>query len=87
MKFGIELEYTAAVAHASHRVHGNFYEYVLQLMRESAVHDWRYETDASCGNEIVSPILDENSNGLAAAMQACECSLVAQEVYKLSALE
>jgi len=87
MKFGIELEYTASVAHSNHSKYGNFYEYVLQLMRESAVHDWRYEVDASCGNEIVSPILHEDNNGLAQALQACECSLSAQETYELSSIE
>jgi len=82
-RFGIELEFTAAVAHAYHEKYGGFYDYVLTLMRESGINQWCYENDASCGNEIVSPILDANHKGLEQALQACECVLLAQKQFAL----
>jgi len=85
MKFGIELEFTASVVHAQSSKYGNFYEHILQLMRESAICGWHFETDASCGNEIVSPIL-EGELGLSQALQACLCAKEAQQTYKLGTL-
>jgi hypothetical protein len=80
MKFGIELELTAAIAHAHHDHHGSFYDYVLQLMRESSITNWRMDEDASCGNEFVSPPL-EGEKGWAQVEQVIHCVKTAQEVF------
>lgn len=72
MKFGIELEFTAAVAQAGGNKYGSFYDYLQYLASECNIHDWKIEQDASCGNEIVSPIL-EGEKGLAEALQICHC--------------
>jgi hypothetical protein len=85
MKFGVELEFTAAIAHANSQRWGGFYEHVLTLMRESGIYDWRYEADASCGNEIVSPVLD-GEKGLHQALQVCECATAAQKQFELGRL-
>jgi hypothetical protein len=84
-KHGMELEFTAAIAHAHHPSLGGFYDYLLTLMRESGIHDWRYEADASCGNEVVSPIL-EGEKGLASALQVCHCAMTAQKAFGLGRL-
>ena len=84
-KHGMELEFTAAVAHAHHPRLGGFYDYLLTLMRESGIHDWRYEVDASCGNEVVSPIL-QGEKGLTSALQVCHCAVMAQKTFGLGRL-
>lgn len=85
MKFGIELEFTAATIFANSKCYGPFYDYLLQLIRESGIQDWRIEQDASCGNEIVSPILD-GKKGLNQVMQVCHCAQMAQEQFALNSL-
>ncbi len=82
MKHGIELEFSAAIMHAYHQKYGGFYDYVLNLIQESGVHNWKCEADASCGNEIVSPIL-EGEKGLRSALQVCHCVYKAQQTFKL----
>jgi hypothetical protein len=82
MKFGIELEFTAAVLHAI-GPQGGFYNYYSSLLEESGIHNWRVDQDASCGNEIVSPILI-GEDGLKQALQACYCAELAKERFGLT---
>lgn len=82
MKFGIELEFTAAVLTAT-GPDGGFYTYYSQLLEESGIHNWRIDQDASCGNEVVSPIL-YGEDGLNQALQACYCAELAKERFGLS---
>lgn len=82
MRFGVELEFTAATVHAHHPSRGSFFNFVIQLMRECGINEWRLDNDASCGNELVSPIL-EGENGLAQTLQVCHCVQAAQDVFGL----
>ena len=85
MRFGIELEFTASVVHAISHKHGRFFDYVRGLLQESAVREWRVVEDASCGNELVSPIL-QGEKGMAQVHQVCACVEKAQEVFNLGRL-
>ena len=83
MKTGFELEFTASIANAESRQYGRFYNYVLKLMEESNIYNWRLDDDASCGNELVSPALPEEE-GLAQTLQVCHCANTAQEKFNLT---
>ena len=85
MKFGIELEFTAATVHAQSQKDGRFFEYVRGLLEESAIRKWRVAEDASCGNELVSPIL-QGDKGMAQVHQVCACVEKAKEVFELGRL-
>lgn len=80
MKFGIELEMTAAIIAAAHPQFGSFYNYVLTLLKESGINNWRLDEDASCGNEFVSPPL-EGVKGWAQVEQVLHCVQVAKEAF------
>jgi hypothetical protein len=85
MRFGVEFEFTAAVAHAAHPHYGTFYDYLLGLFADCGLGKWRLDLDASCGNEIVSPILD-GEQGLAQLIQVCYCIEKARNLFGLSRL-
>ncbi len=73
MKFGAELEFTAAVGQAGGGGKGNFYEYLQLLTSECGIVNWKIEQDGSCGNEIVSPILI-GEPGVREMLQVCFCA-------------
>lgn len=85
MKFGAELEFTASVLNAGNEHYGTFYEYLQVLMTQSAITDWKIENDNSCGNEIVSPILNGDA-GLKSLMQVCYCANKASKDLGISRL-
>lgn len=82
MKTGFELEFTAAIVDAESSNYGRFYNYVLSLMEECGIYDWYLADDASCGNELVSPPLEEEQ-GLAQLLQVCVCAKTAKEKFHL----
>lgn len=83
MKFGAELEFTAAVAHAGGGGRGSFYDHLQTLVFESGIKNWMIEQDGSCGNEIVSPILN-GDDGLKELLQVCFCAKRAAKDMGLS---
>ena len=84
MKFGAELEFTANMVHFSSGNH-TFYTYLQKLVGQSNIKNWKIEQDNSCGNEIVSPIL-EGEQGLKELLHVCYCANKAAEYMGASRL-
>jgi len=85
MRFGVELEFTAALTGAICQTKGTFYDYLQHLANQCNIFDWKIEQDGSCGNEIVSPIL-EGEKGLAELLQMCHLSHKAAEDFGINRL-
>lgn len=85
MKFGVELEFTAALMGAACGNKGSFYDYLQYLAGQCNIKDWKIEQDGSCGNEVVSPIL-EGENGLRELLQICYLSRKTADDFGISRL-